>query len=79
MFEYKIKNMNKEVMKRYKMLQYTNLDKEPAKKKIIKKNKKKTMTITKRRNENHSQLNSHKGTHANYLLKYLSITNNLLG
>ena len=39
MFEYKIKNMNKEVMKRYKMLQYTNLDKEPDKKKIIKKNK----------------------------------------
>ena len=33
--------MNKEVMKRYEMLQYTNLDKEPAKKKIIKKNKKK--------------------------------------
>ena len=60
------------------MLQYTNLDKEPDKKKIIKKNKKK-MTITKRRNENHSQLNSHKGTHANYLPKYLSITNNLLG
>ena len=28
-------------MKRYKMLQYTNLDKEPAKKKIIKKNKNK--------------------------------------
>ena len=26
-------------MKRYKMLQYTNLDKEPDKKKIIKKNK----------------------------------------
>ena len=41
MFEYKIQNMNKEVMKRYKMLQYTNLDKEPAKKKIIKKKKKK--------------------------------------
>ena len=41
MFEYKIQNMNKEVMKRYEMLQYTNLDKEPAKKKIIKKNKKK--------------------------------------
>ena len=76
MFEYKIQNMNKEVMKRYKMLQYTNLDKEPDKKKIIKKKK---MTITKRRNENHSQLNSHKGTHANYLPKYLSITNNLLG
>ena len=37
------------------------------------------MTITKRTNENHSQLNSHKGTHANYLLKYLSITYNLLG
>ena len=33
MFEYKIKNMNKEVMKRYKMLQYTNLDKEPDKQK----------------------------------------------
>ena len=32
MFEYIIKNMNKkEVMKRYKMLQYTNLDKEPDK------------------------------------------------
>ena len=33
--------MNKEVMKRYKMLQYANLDKEPDKLKKIKKNKKK--------------------------------------
>ena len=54
----------------------------PIKKKIIKKNNKKktkTITTTKRRKENHSQLNSHKGTHTNYLPKCLSITNNLLG
>ena len=41
--------------------------------------KKNNNNKTKRRNENHSQSNSHKGTHTNFLPKYLSITNNLLG
>ena len=46
-----------------------NLDDEPG----INEKKKKT------RNENHPLLNSNKVTHTNYLHKYLSITNNLLG
>ena len=55
----------------------------PIKKKIIKK-KKKTITTKKKkkekkkRNENHSQSIFHRGTHTNYLPKYLSLTNNLL-
>ena len=51
-----------------------NLDDEPGiNEKIKKKNK------TKTRNKNHYLLNSNKVTHTNYLPKYLSITNNLLG
>ena len=53
-----------------------NLDDEPG---INEKIKKKNNNKTKARNENHSLLNSNKVTHTNYLPKYLSITNNLLG
>ena len=53
-----------------------NLDDEPG---INEKIKKKNNNKTKTRNENHSLLNSNKFTHTNYLHKYLSITNNLLG
>ena len=51
----------------------------PIKKKIIK--KKKTITTKKKkkkRNENHAQSIFHRGTHTNYMPKYLSLTNNLL-
>ena len=51
----------------------------PIKKKIIKKKKNNNNEKKKKkRNENHSQSIFHRGTHTNYLPKYLSLTNNLL-
>ena len=53
----------------------------PIKKKIIKKKKNNNNEKKKKkrkRNENHAQSIFHRGTHTNYLPKYLSLTNNLL-
>ena len=76
MFEYIMQKMSKKVIERSKIFHYMNLDDEPG---INEKIKKKKNNKTKTRNENHSLLNSNKVTHTNYLPKYLSITNNLLG
>ena len=66
MFEYIMQKMSKKVIERSKIFHYMNLDDEPG---INEKIKKKKTT----------KLNSNKVTHTNYLPKYLSITNNLLG